>query len=102
MRVSRQADPVQAAVRQREIGRAELAQPAAPRCHVPQPAGQHVVQRREASDQVELLEHEADAAPRAPVQGRHVTAVEVDMAGVRLLQAGQAAKQRGFAGAAGA
>ena len=46
--------------------RAEPAQCAAPARRSSEPAGQHIGQHRQSSDQIELLEHHADLAARRP------------------------------------
>ncbi|SPC16244.1 hypothetical protein CT19431_MP120050 [Cupriavidus taiwanensis] len=84
----------------------EHAQQPAPPGYARQHADQHVGDHRQASHQVELLEHETDLAPHlADVAGQpavalHVAAVDQDLAGAGVAgdEAGHVAQQRRLAG----
>src|SRR5262249_42744824 len=69
-------------------------------------AHQHVVERAQSSDQIELLEDQTNFAARqrqlAAAEGANGMLTEEDLPAVRLREARYAAEQRRLAGAAGA
>ncbi len=81
-RLCQQPDPLQTLQRQQFVGTAETARPTAPCGHVAQPSRQDVVERRQAPDEIILLEHDGDAPARASLQAadripsdQHVAAI---------------------------
>jgi hypothetical protein len=73
---------------------------------VTEPAGENIVERAQSTDQIELLKDQPDLAARhcqfAPIERLHRVLAEMDLAVIRLRQAGQTAKQCRLAGAASA
>jgi hypothetical protein len=97
--MSQQPDPIEAFERQKAISPIEAAQPTAPGWHVAEPAGEHVVERREPADKIELLEHDGHTPARVAAKRCNIIVPDPAGAAVRRQETRNTAKQRRFSGA---
>src|SRR5262249_43626298 len=99
-----ETDGVQAPERQLPIAPLEAAQDHAPRRHVGQAADQHVFERRQPADQIELLKDQRELAAGRSKLARvppDVAPHDADRAGVGSRETSEAPEERRLAGAAG-
>ena len=98
--MSQQPDPIEAFERQQAISPIEAAQPAAPGRHVAEPAGEHVVERREPAHKIELLEHNGHTPTCIAAKRCNIVVADPAGAAVRRQETRNTPEQRRFPGTA--